>query len=211
MTREFPSFLSKFLTMPKQPQLSSTVRRHRLYEFVESYGEVMVKKCLTCVKHSRVCKVHVRSGKCSECLRRGQRCDVKVTESEFKRLAAEKEKLRAKIKESWEAQNEAMRAYKKALEDLRVARACKERLRTQMDLLDCWAEEAIAVEERSIKEQEQAEAECLDLEGPLDGLGVLLSLSTWSAFEGHPFEYWEELPPLPNVSANTGEALHGNS
>jgi hypothetical protein len=47
-----------------------------------------------------------------------------------------------------------------------------------MDLLDCRAEEAIAVEERSIEEQEQAEAECLDLDGPLEGLRVLLSPST---------------------------------
>jgi hypothetical protein len=86
--------------MPKQPQLSSTIHCHRLYEFVESFSEVIVKKCSTCVKHSRVCKVHVRSGKCSKCLCRRQRCNVKVTELEFKRLAAEKEKLRAKIKES---------------------------------------------------------------------------------------------------------------
>jgi hypothetical protein len=51
-----------------------------------------------------------------------------VTKLEFKRLAAEKEKLQAKIKESQEAQNKAMRAYKKALEDLQVAQACKEQL-----------------------------------------------------------------------------------
>jgi hypothetical protein len=44
-----------------------------------------------------------------------------------------------------------------------------------------------------------------------EGLRVLLSLSTWSAFEGYPFKYWEVLPPLPTVSADTGEALHGNS
>ena len=78
----------------------STLRRHRLAEFVELFGDTMVKKCDTCSKHGRVCKVHLRSGKCSECLRRGQRCNVRVTESEFKRLAAEKEKLRADIKES---------------------------------------------------------------------------------------------------------------
>jgi hypothetical protein len=52
-----------------------------------------------------------------------------VTESEFKRLAAEKEKLRARIKESRKAQNAAMKASEKALEDLRVARAREERLR----------------------------------------------------------------------------------
>jgi hypothetical protein len=80
-----------------------------------------------------------------------------------------------------------------------------------MDLLDHCAEEAIAVKEQSIEEQERAEAECLDLDGPSEGLGVLLLLSTWSAFEGHPFEYWEELPPLPSVSADTGEALQGSS
>jgi hypothetical protein len=128
MTREFPSFLSKFLTMPKQPQLSSTVYRHHLYEFVETFSEVIVKKCSTCVKHSQVCKVHVCLGKCSKCLCHRQRCNVKVTESEFKRLAAEKEKLQVKIKESWEAQNDAMRAHEKALEDLQVAQACEERL-----------------------------------------------------------------------------------
>jgi hypothetical protein len=47
-----------------------------------------------------------------------------------------------------------------------------------MDLLDHRAEEAIAVKEQSIKEQERAEAECLDLDGPLEGLGVLLLPST---------------------------------
>jgi hypothetical protein len=115
----------------------------------------MVKKCSTCVKHSRVCKVHVRSGKCSECLRHGQRYDVKVTESEIKRLTAE-EKLRVKIKESRDAQNEGMHIHEKVLKDLRVARAREERLRTQMDLLDRRAEEAIADEERSIEEEERA-------------------------------------------------------
>ena len=76
-----------------------------------------------------MCKVYICLGKCSECLRRGQRCDVRVTKLEFKRLAAEKEKLRARIKESCEAQNTAIKASEKALEDLRVARACEERLR----------------------------------------------------------------------------------
>jgi len=52
-----------------------------------------------------------------------------VTELEFKRLAAKKDKLRARIKESQAAQDVAIKAYKKALEDLRVACARKERLR----------------------------------------------------------------------------------
>jgi hypothetical protein len=48
----------------------------------------------------------------------------------------------------------------------------------QIDLLDCHAKKAIAVKEQSIKEQEQAEVECLDLNSPLEGLRVLLLLST---------------------------------
>jgi hypothetical protein len=54
---------------------------------------------------------------------------VRVTKSEFKRLAAEKEKLRARLKESYKAQNAVIKASEKALEDLRVTRACKECLR----------------------------------------------------------------------------------
>jgi hypothetical protein len=41
----------------------------------------------------------------------------------------EKEKLQARIKESCKAQNKALKASKKALEELWVARARKERLR----------------------------------------------------------------------------------
>lgn len=75
-----------------------------------------------------------------------------MTESEFKRLAAEKDKLRARIKESREAQELAMKAHETALEDLRIARAREERLRQQMDLIDRRAEGAISVEERAIEE-----------------------------------------------------------
>ena len=70
-----------------------------------------------------MCKVHIRSRKCSECLRCGQRCIVRVTKSKFKRLAAEKEKLEGRIKESRDAQDAAMRLHKKALEELRTYRA----------------------------------------------------------------------------------------
>ena len=54
---------------------------------------------------------------------------MRVTKSEFKRLAAEKEKLRARLKKSYKAQNAAIKALEKALEDLQVARAREERLR----------------------------------------------------------------------------------
>jgi uncharacterized protein YdcH (DUF465 family) len=75
-----------------------------------------------------------------------------VTQSEFKRLAKEKDKLRRRIQEARDEQEAAIRVYKKALEDLKVTRAREERLRQQIDLVDRRAEEAIAVEERSIEE-----------------------------------------------------------
>ena len=62
--------------------------------------------------------------------------------------------MQAQIKESHEAQNKALKASKKALEELQIARAREEQLRQQIDLLDCRAEEAISIEERSIAEQE---------------------------------------------------------
>jgi hypothetical protein len=39
-----------------------------------------------------------------------------------------------------------MQIQEKTLEDMRVARACEERLRKQMDLLDTRADTAVAVE-----------------------------------------------------------------
>lgn len=177
--------------MPKHPPASSTTRRHLLSQYIDSAGEVMVKKCSTCVKHNRVCKVHVRSGKCGACVRLGQRCDVRVSESEFKRLLSEKEKLKAQIKESRETQEIAFKAHEKALEELRVARAREDRLRQQMDLLDRRAADAIAVEERNIEELEAAETSELlpsTVEVPS---GPLLSPATWGAFEGFPDEFWE--------------------
>jgi hypothetical protein len=176
--------------MPGKHPVSSTTRRHLLSDFINSFGEAMVKKCSTCEKHNRVCKVHVRSGKCGECVRRGQRCNVRVTESEFKRLLVEKERLRAQIKESREAQASAFKAHEKALEELRVARAREDRLRQQMDLLDRRAEDAISVEERNIEEAESKES--FDLSFPEEvPSGPSLSPATWGAFEGFPDEFWE--------------------
>lgn len=189
--------------MPKQPTRTpapSTRRRHELADFIDLFGNVMVQKCSTCVKNKRVCRVHVRSGKCSACNRLGQRCDVRVTQSEFKRLAAEKEKLKKEIQESREAQEASFRASEAALAEMRVARAREERLRTQMDLLDRRADEAIAVEERNIQELEEAESsEVIDLSGPSEGLALQLSPSTWGAWEGFPLDYWEE--PFPATSS----------
>lgn len=188
--------------MPPRHRESSSLRRHRLYQFIDEFGETMVKKCATCAKHNRVCKVHVRSGKCSECVRRGQACDVKVSESEFRRLVREKEKLRQQLQDSRAAQDAAMKAQEKALEDLRVARAKEERLRRQMDLLDSRAEEAISVEERGIAEQE-IEEQSITFDGPPEGLALNLSPSTWGAFEGFSMDYWDPSGGIPSTSVGS--------
>ena len=116
-----------------------------------------------------------------------------------------------RIKESQEVQNAAVKASKKALEELRVARACKEQLQQQIDLLDCCAKEVIAVEAQGIKEQERAEAETILFNSPSKGLALNLLLSTQSAFKGLLFKYQEtpsaaslvQLPDIPLISASS--------
>ena len=70
-----------------------------------------------------------------------------------------------------------------------------------MDLVDRRAEEAIAVEERSIEEQEAAEAaenpELLLNDIVAEGLSLNLSSGTWSALEGYGDEFWEFPSLLP--------------
>ena len=149
-----------------------------------------------------MCKVHIRSRKCSEYLRRGQRCNVRVTESEFKRLAAEKEKLEGRIKESRDAQDAAMRLHEKALEELRTYRAWEQRLRLQMDLLERRAEEAIAVESRELEELEREGVLEFDESDP----SINLSPGTWGAFADLPLDYWEPLDSSLVVSGSGGNA-----
>jgi mevalonate kinase len=79
---------------------------------------------------------------------------MRVTQLEFTRLAAEKIKLQTQIKEIIDAQNTIVKAYKKALEDLRITRSKEKQLRKQMDLVNRRAEDAIAVESREIEEIE---------------------------------------------------------
>jgi len=171
--------------MPRVPSRNSTQRRLDLAAFIDTFGDDMVQKCSTCVKHNRVCKVHLRSGRCNHCNRQNQRCDVKVTQSEFRRLTEEKQKLKRQI-------DEALSAQAAALEALRTARAREERLRQQMDLTDRRAAEAIAVETRAIEELEVEEAqETLVPDTSPQGLALQLSPSTWGAIDGVPDGFWE--------------------
>jgi cell division protein FtsB len=85
--------------------------------------------------------------------------------------------LQARIKESCKAQSKVLKASKKALEELQVARAREERLRQQIDLLDCRAKEAIAIKERSIAEQELDKG-TITFNSPSEGLALNLLPST---------------------------------
>ncbi|KAM0723343.1 hypothetical protein Q7P37_000328 [Cladosporium fusiforme] len=107
---------------PLRVKRNSTQRRLELAETIDNFRDTIVKKCSTCEKHNRVCKVHMRSGRYNECTRRNQRCDVKVTQNKFRRLIDEKKKLKRNI-------DEALSAQANALEALRTARAREERLR----------------------------------------------------------------------------------
>ena len=131
--------------MPAVRSRNSTTRRLELADIIDNFGDIMVQKCSSCAKHNHMCKVHLRSGKCNHCNRQNQRCDVKVTQSEFRRLTEEKQKLKRQI-------DEALSAQADALEALRTARAREERLRQQMDFTDRRAAEAIAVESWALEE-----------------------------------------------------------
>lgn len=194
---------------------NSTEGRKRLARFVDCFGDIMVKKCSTCEKHKRVCKVNLRSGRCNQCLHRNQRCDVKVTQSEFEYLKREKERLRSDIQKAREAQDNAHQEeerlrvlQEKAREDSRVAFAKEMRLRQQMDFLDRRADEAIAVEEANVLEAEGLEQQELlmsvDFGAPMGGLALNLSPHTWSAIEDLPENFWEF--PEDTVVASSGSS-----
>jgi hypothetical protein len=183
------------------PSGSSTLRRHRLAVFLDSFGSIAMKKCSTCAKHGRICKVHIRSGKCNECVRRGQRCDLQVTRSEFDRLIKEKSKLQQGISEAVRAQEEADEALQKALDARRTARAREERLRRQLDLIDSRASDAIAVESEALVEPDQRggdSAACLCLES---GPEFSLSPSTWNALDGLDDSFWDSSRGVVGESA----------
>ena len=164
---------------------NSTTRRLNLADFIDVFGDTMVRKCSNCAKHNRLCKVHLRSGKCNHCNRRNIDCDVKVTQSEFRRLTEEKQKLRRQI-------DEALSAQAEALEMLRTARAREERLRKQMDLTDQRAADAIAVESRALEELEAEKGqETLVPDTSTEGLALQLSPSTWGALDDVPPGFWE--------------------
>jgi hypothetical protein len=59
---------------------------------------------------------------------------------------------------------------------LRIARSKEERLRKQIDLVNCYAEDAIAVESCEIEEMEQAEGSGVLLFGPVSDEGFNLYL-----------------------------------
>jgi len=164
---------------------NSTTRRLDLADIIDAFGDTMVRKCSNCAKHNRLCKVHLRSGKCNHCNRRNIDCDVKVTQSEFRRLTEEKQKLRRQI-------DEALSAQAEALEMLRTARAREERLRKQMDLTDQRAADAIAVESRALEELEAEKGqETLVPDTSTEGLALQLSPSTWGALDDVPPGFWE--------------------
>jgi len=192
--------------MPKSLLKNSTSRRLDLAGFIDNFGTAMVQKCSTCVKHNRVCKVHVRSGRCNECNRRNQRCDAKVTRSEFRRLTEEKQKLGRSI-------DAALSAQADALEALRTARAREERLRQQMDLLETRASEAIAVESRAIEELEEEERRA-DAETLVPDSGVItgpqLSPSTWGALDGLDDNFWDSVG-FPVVDSGGSPGLASKS
>ena len=172
------------------PKDTSTERRIRLAEYIESEGTTMVTPCATCSRHGRVSRVHVRSGKCNECLRRNQRCDIRVSQSEWNRLEQERKRLRDAIKDAFHVQEQARKEADLARERQQTAFAREMRLRQQLDLLDKKEEEAVAAEYAGI---EQEEVDAAALEFAVNTPGLTLGPETWNAIEGGfdlSLEFW---------------------
>ncbi|KAF9730186.1 hypothetical protein PMIN01_12119 [Paraphaeosphaeria minitans] len=165
---------------------NSTKRRRDLIFTIENYGAIMVSKCSFCKAHSRVCKVHISSGKCSECWKQGSKCDVAVTRNEFSRLVSEKKKLEAQMLEARKEQDAAFEA-------LRVARAKEERLSKQLAQNEKRAGEVIAVESAALMELEEDPVQPAWPAGPAE-----LSTSVWSAMNDLPPEFWDNSVTLPS-------------
>ena len=186
---------------PPKSRKSSTDRRKELWEFIETFGDIMVRSCNNCRKAGRVCRVHVRSGKCAACIRRGcSDCDVRVTEDEFSRLRREHEKLRKDINDARAASMAAQAKAAEAQEEVNRSLSKEMRLRLQLDQLERREAEAIAVEERSIEEQEVSEGSVLpDPGSSFPGTDLALQPWTWSALEGLPDDIWEVPCPQSEV------------
>ena len=183
--------------MPYRPE-SSTVRRRKLAEYVNFFGDIIVKSCSTYSKYKREYRVYIRSGKYSKCIRRGQRYDIQVTQSEQEHLKKEKTKLRQGIKKAYKAQE-------KARADLQVAFARKMRLRQQMDFLDKRVKDAVSIKESALAEADQ---EVIDFSQPSEGSALNLSPYTWSALDDLPDGFWDV--PVSAVSSRTALVPSGS-
>lgn len=136
----------------------STLRRERLAELIADFGEDMPTKCTPCKESGRICRVHVKSGRCGSCnSTNNSRCDIRVTSSEFRRLSKERASLKEKLRLHREELDAARLALEAAHERYSIALSKEGRLLKQMEHNDSKADEAIAVEERGIQEQEVEE------------------------------------------------------
>ena len=171
----------------KQKKSSSTVRRHNLGNYVETYGDIMPTKCTPCKEAGRVCRVHVRSGRCGACNNTNNTgCDIQVTASEFRRLVSKRDALKRNLSESNDELESARSALDAAHERFSTALAKVSRLSKELSQNERRAEEAIAVEDRSIREQEVEELSAeLDLPSfepfPFDDR-LLMDPTSWEQF-----------------------------
>ena len=179
--------MSSSSRVEKPSKSSSTVRRKNLGRHVEAYGDIMPTKCTPCKEANRVCRVHVRSGRCGACNNtNNKRCDIQVTASEFRRLVKRREVLKESLSQSNDELELARSALDAAHERFSTALAKVSRLSLELSQNETRAEEAIAVEDRSIREQEAEELSAeLDLPSfesfPFDDR-LLMDPTSWEQF-----------------------------
>ena len=173
--------------MLKHSIFTSTIRRRLLADFIDSEDSKMMKFCSTCRRHSRVCKMHLRSESCSECLRRNQRCDVRVIENEWKKLKTEKFKLRQEIRDALAAQEETRKTENKTASDRRVTLIKKMRLRQQMNLLKKKVDEVISLKKAQIAEK----SSIMNFDFKNSTSSLHLDSLIWNAFDDLFEFFWQ--------------------
>ena len=170
--------------MPKSPSSSSN-RRRRLYEFVNSHGRSMPTPCGRCKADNLPCKVDIRSGNCGECIRRGRKCDLVVSRREWDRLSAERKRLEEQLKQAKRAVSEAI--------------SHEARLERQLEALEENSSRLVSRELASIEELERIEtAAGSSLPDDPSDLSVLrLSPGFWTQVDEH----------FPGLSEIVGEGV----
>jgi hypothetical protein len=171
---------------------SSTAHRHKTGDHINSIGWLAMVSCKYCAKNNLECKMSSLKKACGNCYYNGiSKCEpVEVPLPNYSKLDRELARLAKQEAEADKAEEDAFNA-------MVAARAKKERLRKQRELLQRREQRWVDESGRYVEDLEALEAvdsinrEVANLEG---GLMPGTSALDWSAFSPS----WLEGDPMPS-------------